>query len=99
MTIKVDDVLTYSRVDYVDDKEKEFLEGLILQAQIYIDSCVGESYKKFEDKIKLSDLLTKKIVGDLYDNRELYLENRKGGYDKISNTILDILANCGDEVE
>lgn len=99
MAIQIDDVIIYSRIDYVDEAEKKFLEDLILQAQIYIDKCVGKDYKKDEDLVKLSDLLSKKIVGDLYDNRELYLENRKGGYDKISNTILDILANCGDEVE
>ena len=32
----------------------------------------GKKYKEYEDKIKLSELLIKKIVSDLYENRELW---------------------------
>ena len=87
----------YLRVDCEEDNQA--INNFINEATIYIDSCVGSNYKKHENKLKLADLLIKKIVSDLYDNRGLYLDNKKGGYDRISNTILDILANCGDENE
>lgn len=92
--VLLSDAKNYLKVDFEDDDS--LIEGFIQQAQIYIDSCCGTEYKKYEDKVKLSELLIKKIVSDLYENRELYLDNKKGGYDKISSTILDILANCGD---
>ncbi|MBP1889804.1 putative phage protein (predicted DNA packaging) [Clostridium moniliforme] len=95
--ITLEEVKKYIAVDtkYDDD----LINKLIEQAQIYIDSCVGTGYQKYDDKVKLSNLLLKKIIGDLYNNRDLYLDNKKGGYDRISNTILDILANCGDSNE
>ncbi|HAT4314968.1 head-tail connector protein [Clostridium perfringens] len=92
--INLDEIKQYLKVDFEDDDS--LIESFIQQAQIYIDSCCGTEYKKYEDKVKLSELLIKKIVSDLYENRELYLNNKKGGYDRISSTILDILANCGD---
>lgn len=92
--INLDEIKQYLKVDFEDDDS--LIESFIQQAQIYIDSCCGTEYKKYEDKVKLSELLIKKIVSDLYENRELYLDNKKGGYDRISSTILDILANCGD---
>lgn len=92
--INLDEIKQYLKVDFEDDDS--LIESFIQQAQIYIDSCCGTEYKKYEDKVKLSELLIKKIVSDLYENRELYLNNKKGGYDRISYTILDILANCGD---
>lgn len=92
--INLDEIKQYLKVDFEDDDS--LIENFIQQAQIYIDSCVGEAYKKYEDKVKLSELLIKKITSDLYENRELYLDNKKTGYDRISCTILDILANCGD---
>lgn len=92
--INLDEIKQYLKVDFEDDDS--LIESFIQQAQIYIDSCCGTEYKKYEDKVKLSELLIKKIVSDLYENRELYLNNKKWGYDRISSTILDILANCGD---
>lgn len=92
--VLLSDTKNYLKVDFEDDDS--LIENFIQQAQIYIDACCGTKYKEYEDKIKLSELLIKKIVSDLYENRELYLDNKKSGYDKISSTILDILANCGD---
>lgn len=92
--VLLSDTKNYLKVDFEDDDS--LIESFIQQAQIYIDSCCGIKYKEHEDKVKLSELLIKKIVSDLYENRELYLDSKKSGYDKISSTILDILANCGD---
>lgn len=91
--LDLNEVKNYIRVDCSEDDRE--ISNLIEQAQIYIDSCVGEGYKKNPAKVKLANLLIKKIVSDLYENRGMILE-KKGGYDKISNTILDSLANCGD---
>lgn len=92
--VSLEEIKNYLKIDFEDDDS--LIEDFIQQAQIYIDSCCGIEYKKYEDKVKLSELLMKKIVSDLYENRELYLDNKKTGYDRISFTILDILANCGD---
>lgn len=91
--VKLEDVKEYIRVDYTED---DFLiQSFIESAEAYIDNCVGTSYKQYDDKLKLANLLLKKIVADLYDNRSMTLD-KKGGYDRISKTILDILSNCGD---
>ena len=91
--VDLNEVKNYIKVD-CDEDDRE-INNLIEQAQIYIDSCVGENYKNNPSKVKLANLLIKKIVSDLYENRGISLD-KKGGYDKISNTILDSLANCGD---
>lgn len=83
------------KVDYEDDDK--LIQDLIKETEIYIDSCVGKRYKG-TDKEKLADILLRKIVKDLYDDKGLYLDSKKSkGYDRISNTILDILSNVGDE--
>ncbi|MCR6515808.1 head-tail connector protein [Clostridium sp. LY3-2] len=88
----IEEVKQYIQVDTKFDDE--LIKQLIEQAEIYIDSCVGEEYKNFPNKVKMANLLIKKVVSDLYDNRGLDLKN-KSGYDSISNTILDLLSNCG----
>lgn len=90
--LEIEEVKQYIQVDTKFDDE--LIKQLIEQAEIYIDSCVGEEYKKFPNKVKMANLLIKKVVSDLYDNRGLDLKN-KSGYDSISNTILDLLSNCG----
>ena len=34
------------------------------------------------------------MVSDQYDNRGLYLDSKKNGYDRMSSTILELLSNC-----
>lgn len=92
--ISLEEVKQYLRVDFDDDDK--LLQNKIIEAEIYINLCCGTEYKKYEDKVKIAKLLIKKIVNDLYENRGLYLEGKKTGYDRVSSTILDILANCGD---
>ena len=97
MSVSVEDIAENSRIDYLDDKTRKHIEKKIKEAQIYVDVCVGQGYKKCEDRIPLADLLITKVAGDLFDNPDLRLVGKNNGYDQISNTILDILANCGEE--
>ncbi|MDU2654577.1 MAG: head-tail connector protein [Clostridium perfringens] len=93
--VSLEEVKNYLRVSEDNERVDNEIQDYIQQAGIYIDSCCGLAYKKYDDKVKLADLLVKKIVNDLYENAGMILE-KKGGYDRISETILDILANCGD---
>lgn len=93
--VSLEEVKNYLRVSEDNERVDNEIQDYIQQAGIYIDSCCGVDYKKYDDKVKLADLLVKKIVNDLYENAGMILE-KKGGYDRISETILDILANCGD---
>lgn len=93
--VSLEDAKNYLRVSEDNERVDNEIQDYIQQAGIYIDSCCGLAYKKYDDKVKLADLLVKKIVNDLYENAGMILE-KKGGYDRISETILDILANCGD---
>lgn len=85
----LEEVKAFLKID--SNYEDSVIESFIDQAEIYIDFCVGEGYKTNPKKVKLAELLTKKIVGDLYKHREANL-NSKGGYDRVSSTILDILS-------
>lgn len=90
--VNLKDIKEYLRIDYEDDDK--LIQNLIEEAQIYIDSCCGTKYKGSE-KEKLADILLRKIIKDLYDDKGLYLDkNRTKGYDRISSTILNILSNC-----
>lgn len=93
--VSLEEAKNYLRVSEDNERVDSEIQYYIQQAGIYIDSCCGVAYKKYDDKVKLADLLVKKIVNDLYENAGMILE-KKGGYDRISETILDILANCGD---
>ena len=85
----------YLKIDYND--EDEYLQELIEVSQIYIDSCVGESYKKDAKKVKLAEILQKKLINDMYENRSTTVINDK--QDRTASSILDILAICGDNDE
>lgn len=85
--LKIDD-------DIIDDDD--YITELLATVQIYIDSCVGEGYKTNIKLVSLSNLIMKKMVKDLYDNRSQYVD--KSNRDVIVTTILDVLANASDEV-
>lgn len=93
--VSLEEAKNYLRVSEDNERVDNEIQDYIQQAGIYIDSCCGLAYKKYDDKVNLADLLVKKIVNDLYENAGMILE-KKVGYDRISETILDILANCGD---
>lgn len=91
----------YLRVSYDEDDEE--IEGFILTAEAYIDSCVGTGYKDranyesdedYEKGRRIAALLQKKIIGDMYEVRATTVRvNTKT--DSITKTILDKLANVG----
>lgn len=91
----------YLRVSYDEDDEE--IEGLILTAEAYIDSCVGTGYKNranyesdedYEKGRRIAVLLQKKIISDMYEVRATTVRvNTKT--DSITKTILDKLANVG----
>lgn len=91
----LEEVKSYLRIDYEEDNE--LLSGLIEISEEYIDSCVGIAYKTDEKAIKLANLLQKKLIADMFENRgtEISNSNRK---DTIVTTILDKLSNYS-EVE
>ena len=95
MAVELKQMKQYLRIDLEIEDFDDEIEELIQQAQIYIDSCCGTKYYKYDDKVRLSELLLKKIVKDLNSNKGMKLD-KKGGYDNIVSSIFDILANCGD---
>lgn len=84
----LEDIKDYLRIDGTE--EDLFLQSLMEVAEIYIDSCVGEDYKKNDKATKLAELLQKKIIADLYENRGTTVDNIKK--DVIVTTILNTLA-------
>lgn len=88
MAITLEQVKEYLRID----DEEPLLTELIEASQIYIDAMVGEAYKTDEKAIKLSELLQKKLIVDMYENRSTEIsENTK--QDRIVTSILDKLSN------
>jgi uncharacterized phage protein (predicted DNA packaging) len=84
------DVKDYLRIDSVN--EDAFLSELMEVSEIYIDSCVGEGYKTDLKALKLDELVQKKIISDLYENRSANIQD-KTKQDRIVTTILDKLSN------
>ncbi|MGG7142480.1 head-tail connector protein [Clostridium nigeriense] len=93
--MELDEVKKYLKIDYYDDDD--VLYNLIIVSENYIESCVGTSYKRDEKANKLADLLQKKIIHDMYENRGTEVPNNTKK-DAIVTTILDKLSNYS-EVE
>lgn len=89
MSISLEDTKSYLHIDYID--EDIYLTQLIEVVQIYIDSMVGEYYKTDEKAVKLAELLQKKLLYDMYENRgtEISTMTKK---DIIVTSILDKLS-------
>ena len=88
MTLAV--VKTYLRIDYEEDDN--LLDSLIEVSEEYIDSCVGTAYKSDEKAIKLANLLQKKLISNMFENRGTEISNSTKK-DNIVTTILDKLSN------
>lgn len=83
----LDQIKEFIRVDYDDP----YIEELIELSQIYIDSMVGENYKKDEKAVKLAELLQKKLINDMYENRSTEIPTNTK-QDRITTSILDKLS-------
>lgn len=88
--ITLNDIKQYLRID--DTYEDNYVTELIDVSLVYIDSMVGDIYKTDEKAVKLADLLQKKLIADIYENRgtEVPTNTRQ---DKIVTSILDKLSN------
>lgn len=90
--VSLEDAKVYIHIDYDDDNDD--IKNMIETAQIFIDSMVGEKYKEDEKAVKMADLLVKKIVYQMYENRSVLIPNNLKE-DKIVNSMLDKLALYG----
>lgn len=90
----LEEVKDYLKIDY--DDEDSYLTELIDISLVYIDSMVGESYKTDEKAVKLSTLLQKKLMSDMYENRGTEIASNSK-QDKIVTSILDKLSNYSEE--
>lgn len=91
----------YLRVGYDDDND--YITELIDISEAYIDGCVGTAYREkdkynseeeYKRGCRLATLLQKKVISDMYDVRGTTVSNNTK-QDKITQTILDKLANVG----
>lgn len=91
----LEEVKKYLVVD--DDYGDDFLNDLIEASEIYIDSMVGEGYKTDKKAMKLANLLQKKLIADMYENRSIEVpQNTK--QDRIVTSILDKLSNYAEDL-
>lgn len=90
MSLSLTDAQNYLRVDA--DYDIEYINELIETSQIYIESCVGTVYQIDEKAVKLSILLQKKLIADMYDQRGTEIPNNTK-QDKVTQSILDKLSN------
>ncbi|KOC32548.1 head-tail connector protein [Clostridium botulinum] len=93
--MELTEIKDYLKID--DDYEDNSLIQLIEVSEIYIDSMVGETYKKDKKLMKLANLLQKKIVADMYENRSsMVTQDLKN--DRITTSILDKLGNSTEDI-
>lgn len=86
----LEEVKEYLHIDYTD--EDGYLNELIEVSLIYIDSMVGETYKQDLKAVKLANLLQKKLISDMYENRGTAITSNSKR-DIIVTSILDKLSN------
>lgn len=91
----VEEAKEYLRLDGND--EDLFVEQLIQTSDIYIEKMVGTSYKSDEKLFKLSTLLQKKLIADMYEVRSTEIP-KDMKQDRIVTSILNVLelAGCPD---
>lgn len=71
--MELEEVKAYLKIDYDDDDQE--IQEAIEASQIYIDSMCGTSYKEDEKLVKLSNILIKKMVSDMYNNKSLSISS------------------------
>lgn len=88
--LTLEEAKRYLKIDFEDDDED--IESFIEAAEAYIDSMVGIFYKADENAVKLANLLQKKLVNDMYENRNTEIPSNTK-QDRIVTSILDKLSN------
>ena len=92
--LTLEEAKRYLKIDFEDDDED--IESFIEAAEAYIDSMVGILYKTDEKAVKLATLLQKKLVNDMYENRNTEIPSNTK-QDRIVTSILDKLSNYEEE--
>lgn len=87
----LDEVKNYIRID--GEYEDDYIKELIEVSQIYIESMVGSTYLEDEKLVKLSKLLQKKLIADMYEQRSTEIPS-KTKQDRIASSILDKLSHA-----
>ena len=90
LSLILTDAQSYLKVD--GDYDSEYITELIEISQIYIESCVGIAYQTNVGAVKLAELLQKKLLLDMYDQRGTEIPSNTK-QDKITQSILDKLSN------
>lgn len=93
--MNVEEAKEYLRLDGND--EDTFVEQLIQASDIYIETMVGAAYKNDEKLLRLSTLLQKKLIADMYEVRSSEVP-KDTKQDRIVTSILNALelAGCPD---
>lgn len=81
------DMADYLRV--YDDSEYNQIKNFMAIAENYVDSMVGQGYKNDPVGVNLADILIKKLVDDMYNNRGTAIEGKR---DILVTSILDRLS-------
>ena len=94
MAITLQEAKEYLRVGYDDDND--YITELIDISEAYIDREKDKynSEEEYKRGCRLATLLQKKVISDMYDVRGTTVSNNTK-QDKITQTILDKLANVG----
>lgn len=82
-------IKTYLKID--NDDEDADLQELIDVSLIYIDSMVSDGYKIDPKMIKLAELLQKKLIADMHENKTTEVPSDTKT-DRIVVSILDKLS-------
>lgn len=93
---ELQDIISYCRIDSDDIEELVDLVEFTEVAVIWIDSTVGEGYKKNKKVAKSARLLVKRLVNSMYFNRSIEISS-SAKTDIITKNILSKLANMGEE--
>lgn len=90
VAMALEQVKNYLRIDLAEDDGD--IADYIEASQIYIDSMVGEAYKADAKAVKLAEIVQRKLINDMYENRSTEVtQNTK--QDRIVTSILDKLSN------
>ena len=87
----LEEIKDYCRID--SNEDDILLTTLIETSEIYINSMVGKGYKSNEEAVKLANLLQKKLILDMYENRATSVDGANNiKRDIIVESILDKLS-------
>lgn len=66
--LTLEEVKQFLRIDFEDDDD--YINSLITTTRVYIEQCVGTFWKDYTDGIAIFKILSKKLIFNLYENRD-----------------------------